>query len=145
MVINESYKEGLVGIWWYYNNEFWAFTKTLDDAVDDHGYLQYSVTENHLRLWRAALDRFVKDTNLRTDLLNKGFKSVERGRVIYNIRTQSYEVICSNELVNDITFRNNCINYFNLKGNRVDFFALPHYYKLNLTGNPALDSSYYDE
>ena len=46
--LKEDYNEGYVAIWWYTdNNEFWDFSKTLDDAEEDYGYLQYSKTKNH--------------------------------------------------------------------------------------------------
>lgn len=143
--LTEGYKEGLVAIWWYTDDGiFWEFSKNLDDAEDDHGYLQYSLTKNHMNLWKAALEKFVTDVHERDSIYHKGYKSVERGRVIFNLRTQCYEVICSNKLVNDTTFRTNCIKQFNLTGNRVDFVALPHYAKIELTGNPAVDNLYYD-
>ena len=105
--LKESYKEGLVAIWWYTKDgEFWNFSKTLNDAENDYGYLQYSTTKNHLNLWKTAVDKYIKDVKERAEIYNKGYKSVERGRVVYNIRTQCYEVICSETLVNDITFRN---------------------------------------
>ena len=143
--LNEAYKEGLVGIWWYTDNgEFWDFSKTLDNAENDNGYLQYSTTKNHLNLWRKAVERFVKDKTKWDEIYNKGYKSIERGRVVYNVRTQCYEVVCSKELVNDMNFRKACKDYFGLNGNRVDFEALNHYCKQELTENTAIDNLYYD-
>lgn len=143
--LTESYKEGLVAIWWYTDSgEFWDFSKTLDDAEDDHGYLQYSTTQNHLNLWKTAVNNFVNDESMRREIISKGYKSIERGKIVFNIRTQCHEVICSQNLVNDTTFRNSCLDHFNLHGNRVDFEALNHYHKVELTGNPAVDNLYYD-
>lgn len=143
--IKESYKEGLVSIWWYTDNgDFWDFSKTLDTAEDDHGYLQYSTTQNHLTLWRNAVKNHINDQNKQKEIIAKGYKSIERGRIIFNLRTQSYEIICSDKLVNNTEFRNKCIEYFNLKGNRYDFIQVNHYGKQELTGNPALDSIYYE-
>lgn len=145
MIIKESFRDGLVGIWWYTDdNRIWSFTKTLDDAIDDYGYLQYYKTLNHMNLWKRAVEQFVTNKQERDKLFNKGFKSLERGRVVYNIRTQCYEVICSNALVNDEKFRKICKDYFNLNGCRVSFEALNHYCKLELTGNPSIDKFYFD-
>jgi hypothetical protein len=145
MIIKESRNESLVGIWWYTDNgEFWDFSTDLDSAENDYGYLQYSKTKNHLNLWKTACDKYITDSRERTAVYNKGYKSIERGRVVYNIRTQCYEVICSKELVNDINFRDKCVKHFNLSGNRVDFEALNHYYKQDLTGNPEIDKFYLD-
>ena len=143
--LKEGYRAGLVAIWWYTDDgEFWDFSKTLDDAEQDYDYLQYSKTKNHLNLWKLATDTYVKDKTIRKNIYEKGYKSIERGRVIYNIRTQTYEVICSKALVDDIDFKNKCIEHFNLTGNRVDFESLNHYYKIELTGNPSIDKFYFD-
>ena len=115
-------KECPVSIWWYKDGEFWDFSKTTDDAVECQGYLQYSNTKNHLNLWSQAVTTFVDDLSEREKIRNAGYKSLERGRVIFNIRTQCYEIICSTELANDPEFRKTCIDYFNLRGNRYDSF-----------------------
>ena len=143
--ITASYRRGLVAIWWYTDSgEFWDFVKTLDDAEDDHGFLQYSVTQNHMTLWMDAVRANVSDPDKQKSIISNGYKSIERGRVVFNIRTQSYEVTCSDALVNDTEFRSRCIERFNLSGNRYDFIAIRHYSKQSLTGNPALDSMYYE-
>lgn len=144
-IMNEAYKSGLVAIWWYTDGgEFWDFSKPLEDAENDFGYLQYSTTKNHLNMWKTAVETFVPNVEEQKVIYSKGYKSIERGRVVYNIRTQTYEVICSATLVNDTVFRNNCLDYFKLRGNRVDFEALNHYYKSELTGNDYLDNNYLD-
>lgn len=141
----ESYKNGLVSIWWYTDDGvFWDFSKTLDDAEDDHGFLQYSTSKNHMMLWRDAVKKHINDCDEQKKIISNGYKSIERGRVVFNIRSQCYEIICSDKLVNDNTFRNNCIKYFNLSGNRYSFIPMNHYSKQTLTGNPALDSLYYE-
>lgn len=144
--LKEDYNEGYVAIWWYTDNdEFWDFSKTLNDAEEDYGYLQYSKTKNHLNLWKLAVETFVPNKEEQKKIYEKGYKSIERGRVIYNIRTHCYEVICSEALLHNETFRKNCLDHFNLKGNRVDFQALNHYKKIALTGNHAVDSLYYED
>lgn len=143
--VTASYRSGLVSIWWYTDDgEFWEFSKTLDEAEDDHGFLQYSLTKNHLTLWREAVKSHVSDPKERKSVIDRGYKSIERGRVVFNIRTQSYEVTCSDALINDPEFRSKCIDAFRLSGNRYDFVAMHHYGKQELTGNPALDSMYYE-
>ena len=143
--INESYKEGFVSIWWYTDNgDFWDFSKSTDDAEDDHGFLQYSITQNHMTLWRDAVRNNIDDTDRQKEIINKGYKSIERGRIVFNIRSQAYEIICSATLVNNPEFREKCVKYFNLKGNRYSFILMNHYGKQELTGNPALDSMYYE-
>lgn len=143
--IKESYKDGFVAIWWYTDNgEFWDFSKTLDDAEDDYGFLQYSTTKNHMTLWREAVRNHVSDVEEQKEIISKGYKSIERGRVVFNIRAQCYEITCSDNLIKDQEFRKKCVDYFNLSGNRYDFIQMNHYSKQELTGNPALDSMYYE-
>ena len=143
--ITAAYKSGLVSIWWYTDDGvFWDYSKTLDEAEDDHGYLQASLTKNHMNLWQTVVTDNISDPERCKAVIADGYKSIERGRIVFNIRTQSYEVICSEALVNDPEFRKACISYFGLSGNRYSFEALHHYGKQKLTGNPAIDSMYYE-
>ena len=139
----ESHGDGLIGIWWYTpSKNIIGVSKPIDDGVIDNDYIQYSDKDNHLSLWRQVIkDNYTMP--VADKIIAKGYKAFERGRVIYNIRTQCYEITCSKELVNDIEFRNKCIKYFNLTNDRKDFTALNHYYKYELTGNPALDNFEY--
>ena len=97
-----------------------------------------------MNLWRNAVREHISGKAEQDKVISKGYKSIERGRVIFNIRTQAYEIICSDMLFKDSTFREKCVKYFNLSGNRFNFEALHHYNKQELTGNPAIDSMYYD-
>lgn len=143
--ITASYKQGFVSIWWYIDDgEFWDVSCTLDDAVESYGYLQVSNTDNHMNLWRKVVNSYASPDDA-DRIIAKGYKSIERGRIVFNIRTQAYEIICSESLVSDKQFRDDCIDYFNLRGNRYTFEALNHYYKQALTGNPTLDALYYED
>ena len=142
--VTASKSNGLVSIWWYTDDrEFWDFSTVQDAAVDCYGYLQYSDTKNHMNLWRTAVAKYVPAED-QESVLAKGYKSIERGRVVFNVRTQAFEIICSDALVNDVEFREQCIKHFNLQGCRYSFEALHHYGKQELTGNPAVDSMYYE-
>ena len=142
--IKASRDSAFIGIWWYTDSgDIWAVIKPTDDGVLDGQYIQYSDKENHLTLWRKVVSDNVSDPKLAHDTISKGYKSLERGRVIYNTAKQCYEVICSDKLVKDTTFRNKIVDYFQLSGNRVEFESLNHYYKYELTGNPALDNFEY--
>ena len=140
-----GHQTGLVSIWWYTDDgQFWNFSKTMDSADEHYGYLQYSETQNHMTLWRQAVKDHIKDKSEQDAIIAKGFKSFERGRIVYNIRSQCFEITCSSALFTDRSFRNSCIDYFGLKGNRYEFVKLDHYSKQELTGNPAIDEFYYD-
>lgn len=143
--ISASKETGYVSIWWYTDSsEFWDFSKIMGDAVESYGYLQYSNTENHMTLWRKAVKDHISDPKEQTDIINKGYKSFERGRIVFNIRTQCFEITCSEALFTDRKFRSDCIDYFGLNGCRYEFVKLNHYSKQELTGNPTIDEFYFD-
>ncbi len=71
--------------------------------------------------------------------MEKGYKSLERGRVIYNTATMMYEITCSARMIHNTNFRKNIVDYYLLSDNRFEFVQLNHYYKVELTGNPILD------
>ena len=137
--LKESRGDGLVGIWWYTGTDIIGVSKPVDDAEIDGPYVQYSNTENHLTLWRKVINSNFSSTEA-DNIISKGYKSLERGRVIYDLRTRTYLVTCSNNVVNNIEFRKKIIAYFNLSDDRVDFEPLSHYRKVELTGNWALDN-----
>lgn len=145
MPITASRNDGFISIWWYTDDgEFWDYSTTTDDAVEFHGFLQYSNDVNHMTLWYKTVQKFVSDPNERSKLLDSGYRSIERGRVVFNIRTMCYEVVCSEALSKDTDFRQRCISHFNLSGSRYMFTVDSHYKKECLSGNPALDSFYYN-
>lgn len=124
-IIYASINDGYIGIWWYTpDRKIWAKYCSIDDATQDGDYLQYSTSENHLTIWKELVKENVEDIRESKDLISKGYKYYERGRVIFDLRTQSYLVTCSNKLVNDIDFRRSIITYFNIPKGRVNFEAL---------------------
>ena len=148
--VKASRGDGFIGIWWYTDEgEIWGVMKHPDDGVLSGPYVQYSDTENHLTLWSSVVKDNVNSNNKEIKLdaqkiINKGYKSLERGRVIYDTRTMCYVVVCSANLVNDTAFREAVVDYYQLAGNQIDFVQNDHYYKAELTGNLALDSFYYE-
>lgn len=143
--IKGSRSGGMVSVWWYTDDgEFWDFSTMTDDGVEQYGFIQYSTTDNHMTLWRKAVQENISDPAEQQKIISKGYKSFERGRIIFNVRTQCYEITCSEALFNNKDFRNDCVDYFGLSGNRYEFVKLDHYSNQELTGNPALDDMYYD-
>lgn len=132
-----------IGVWWYTDDgEIWAKSCLTDDGVPMSMYLQYSKEDNHLNLWPSVVKEHLQDQDA-VHRINKGFKSFERGRVIFNCATCCYEIICSASIINNRDFRQAIIDYFNLSNSRFEFVKLDHYHKEELTGNPALDEFYY--
>lgn len=133
-----------IGIWWYTDDgQIWAQSDFTDNGIQDGMYLQYSDKENHATLWASTVKHNAPKDQV-NKIISKGYKSLERGRVIYNCATACYEVTCSQDLIYNKDFREAIINYFDLRGNQVEFVKLNHYHKEELTGNPALDEFYYN-
>lgn len=142
--IEASRSNAFIGIWWYTDDkELWCKLKPTDQGALCGNYFQYDDQENHLTLWRQVVNEHISDPDRRSEIIAKGYKSFERGRVIYNTATQCYEVICSAALVGNKEFQDSVVQAFQLSGNRVEFCALSHYHKAEITGNPALDSFEY--
>lgn len=142
--IKSSRDTAQVGIWWFTDeNEIWMKGVPTNDGEQVGAYIQYSEHWNHLNSWSSVVKSHLsgETANIR---IAKGFKSFERGRVIYNCQTCCYEVTCSDALLNNSIFRNAVVDAFDLRGNRIDFVALQHYHKEELTGNPVLDDFYYE-
>lgn len=141
MYLNEGKRNGLVGFWWYTpsKNIIGTFA-ILEDAERDGDYYQYSNNLNHLSVWKNVVDAQVNDENEKHEMLRNGYRGTDRGRVVYDTRTGSYEVICSMNLAKDSEFRGKVINAYNLKNEEVDFVPLRHYEKHELTRNPFLDN-----
>lgn len=145
MKIFASRGEGLVGIWWYMpTNMIIGYSCSLENGYNDGNYIQYDNVKNHLNLWKQVVKDNTNNDNDFNDIYSKGYKSLERGRVIFNLRTQCYEILCSEKLFQNLEFRQNVINQFNLTGNRYEFIKCNHYYVCELTGNPELDNLYYE-
>lgn len=145
MYLKSSRSNGQIGIWWYTDNkDIWAKLKPTDQGYLDGLYYKYDNTTNHLNAWKQVVTDNVENKEEASKIISKGYKSLERGRVIYNTATQCYKVTCSKELVNDKEFRDKLVDVFNLSGNIVGFIAFSHYNKSELTGNPALGSFEYE-
>lgn len=136
--------DALVGIYWYTDDhEVIGLAQPVDDGEIDGPYIQFK-GPNHLSAWKQVVrDNF--STDEQEAIIARGFKSLYRGRCIYSTVTQTYTVTCSKDLVDDKEFRTKVKEYFQLTGVRVEFLPLNHYqYKLELTGNPAIDDMYFD-
>lgn len=129
-----------VGIWWYTDNgEIWDESIPIYKGVLSGIYIQYSDNDNHLTLWSSVVKKHIKDTALQQNMIGKGYKSIERGRVIYNTVTMKYEITCSEKMIRDTAFRKNIVAHYQLAEGSFEFVQLNHYYKIELTGNPMLD------
>lgn len=135
--IKSSTTSGLVGIWWIYKNTVIADYKSLDDGYNDGNYVQYDETNNHSTEWRRLISEYVPDNA--EEMIKKGYKSLERGRVVFNLRTQCYEITCSQNVRDNINQCKMIVKAFDLTNCRFDFVVVDHYHIAELTGNPALD------
>lgn len=140
--VKASLTSGLVGIWWITeDNKVIADLRTLDSGFNDGNYIQYDESKNHLSEWKRLVTQTFPETA--NDYLKLGYKGLERGRVIFNLKTRAYEITCSSALTQDLDKCRAIIDAFELKGCRYDFVPLYHYHLAPLTGNPALDKLEY--
>lgn len=140
--LNTSRADSSLGIWWWTGTEIIGTKIDTEDALADNYFIQ-PVTEedpqqNHYTLW----DSIKQTATNQAEVDGKGYKDVERGRVIYNLRTMCFEVTCSPELCHDDKFRRAVVNFYNLQVGSTDFVAEGHYHVYNPDGNPAIEAMY---
>lgn len=133
--------EGNVGIWWIHNNSVIGEYCPVSEGVDDRGYIQFSKVKNHITEWESTVKEQLPEA---VDLIPKGYRCIERGRVVYDIRSQVYEIICSQAIANDEHSIQLIADAFEISNLRYDVIPSSHYYIPTLTGNPALDSFDFD-
>ena len=139
--IRASLTSGLVGLWWYTDDgNVWALNKTLDDAELDGIYYQYSLTYNHATEWRKAVSDNISDISLANNIIRNGYRSFERGRVIYDTRTQVYEITCSENIALNVEALDRIREAFDLNNCRVEVVSIPgHYEKYVIGTDPIRD------
>lgn len=140
--VRASTTSGLIGIWWIKDDTVIADVKSIDEGYNDGSFINYDEYSNHSTEWRHLLKQYFPDEY--DDMVNDGYKSLDRGRVVYNLRTQTYEVTCGDSVFDDIEKRKLIIDAFDLENCRCEFVNLGyHYHIAKLTGNPALDQFEY--
>ena len=132
-----SMPTGNVGIWWFYNDTVVGEYCPVDEGVDDRGYIQFSKTRNHMNTWEFVITQQLPEA---IDMIPKGYRSIERGRVVYNIRSQVFEIICSQAIASDENAIQRIAEEFEIADQRYDVIPSSHYYVPHLTGNPTLDN-----
>jgi len=133
----KSTPEGNVGIWWYCNGNVVGEFCPVAEGVEDRGYIQFSKTKNHITEWETTIKEQLPEA---IDLISKGYRSIERGRVVYDIRSQVYEIICSQAIAADKDAIDLIAKEFSISDLRYDVIPSSHYYVPTYTGNPALDN-----
>ena len=132
-----SMPTGNVGIWWFYDGTVAGEYCPVDYGVDDRGYIQFSKTRNHMNTWESVIRQQLPEA---IDMIPKGYRSIERGRVVYDIRSQVFEIICSQTIASDENAIKKIAEEFEIADQRYDVIPSSHYYVPTLTGNPALDN-----
>lgn len=133
----------LVGIWWYTDNhEVWAHTIPRVSGTFIAPYIQFDKYSNHKNLWADTVRNHM-DAESASERIDKGYKSFERGRVVYNYDTRRYEVACSGDIWLNTAFRQAIIHHFNLEGHWVEFMQNRGYHKVELTHDSEKDKDYY--
>lgn len=114
-----------------------------DNGVSDGTYIQFSTTQNHMTEWRKVVHDNLAEPEA-SQTINKGYKSIPRGRVIYDLRTQSYIITCGSEFKDDAEFKAAICNAFEIPAGRTDLSCIDtHYHVYEYTGNKFLDDFEY--
>lgn len=124
-VSEEPSHEGNVGIWWYYNGKVVGHYCSLSEGIDHWGYIQFSDAENHATLWDSTIEEQLPEA---IDLIPLGYKAIERGRVVYDARSQVYEIICSEKIASDSNAIQLIAEEFNISDLRYEVEPSTHYY-----------------
>lgn len=136
-----SLTSGCIGIWWVYDGDVIGLAIPLDSGYDDGRYIHYDQFKNHSTEWKTTLQEQLPEKY--EELYPRLYKSIERGRVVYNIRTQTYEIICNEAMSYDVETIKQIIKFYDLENCRYDIYADPHYHIYCLIGNPTLDDFEY--
>lgn len=140
-----STTSGNVGIWWYTKEkEVWGKMVPTTEGEVSGNFIQFSNSKNHLTEWKSTVKDNVADEEESNAIISKGYKSLPRGRVIFDTRTNTYCITCQESLQNDDEFKTNICDFFEIPKARTYIECIPgHYYTYELTGNPALDNQEY--
>ena len=136
-VETEPTHEGNVGIWWFYNNKVVGEYCPKSKGVIDGDCIQFSTEDNHMTKWKSVVEEQLPEA---INLIPLGYRSIERGRVVYNFRTQVYEITCSYLLASNKYAILKIAEAFNISDLRYDVVPMAHYSIPAYTGNPALDN-----
>ena len=114
-----------------------------DSGVSDGTYIQFSDTQNHMTEWHKVVHDNVPEREA-SQIIGKGYKSIPRGRVIYDLRTQSYIITCGSQFKDDVEFKSAICSAFEIPAGRTDLsFIDTHYHVYEYTGNKFLDDAEY--
>lgn len=129
--------EGNVGIWWLYNNKVIGEYCPVSEGVFDMHFIQFSDIDNHITEWESVIKEQLPEA---IDLIPKGYRCIERGRVVYDPRSRVYEIICSEEIASNKQAIDLIAQEFDIADLRYEVIPSSHYYVPTLTGNLALDN-----
>jgi hypothetical protein len=116
---------GNVGIWWFHDNSIVGEYCSLDDGYAENGYIKF--------ISKYGYNKVI--TQIESDS-----PGVESGEVIYDIRSQVFEIICSPAIASNENVIKKIADKFEISDLRYDVIPSSHYYAPSLTGNLALDN-----
>lgn len=108
---------GNVGIWWFYNDTVVGEYCPIDEGYVENGYIKFT-------------------TQMKSDL-----PEVDSGEVIYDIRSQVFEIICSQSIASAENAIKKIAEEFEIADQRYDVIPSSHYYVSSLTDKPVMNAS----
>lgn len=136
--------EPFVGLWWLTEDQhIIGVTKPRCRGANKDGSIFYSKYKDHMTLWKTVLYSNMPTKEAKA-IYNKGFRSLYRGHVNYNMKKDCYEIFCSRNIINNKAFRQKVVDRYKLDKVRYEFKTMYDYEeKLELTGNSYMDEFYY--
>lgn len=112
-----SMPTGNVGIWWFYDNTVVGEYCPVDEGYVENGCIKFI-------------------TQMRSDL-----PGAESGAVVYDIRSQVFEIICSPTIASDENAIKQIAEEFEIADQRYDVIPSSHYYISSSTDKPIMNAS----
>lgn len=111
-----------VGVWWYTDKgQVLGAYCSINDSVLNRPYRQYSMSDNHITLWKKAVEDYIDNEEEQKLVYTLGYDGYEHGSVIYDLRTQCFYIICSETIYNNLIARKAIKSAFGLDRYNVDF------------------------
>lgn len=127
MMENVESIDPCVGVWWYTDKgQVWGVYCSLNDAVLDGSYRQYSKSDNLKTLWEKVVEDNTENEVEQKYVYALGQNGYEHGSVIFDLRTQCFYITCSEAIYNNLIARKAIKTTFGLNGCNIDFQKVSH-------------------
>ena len=138
MQLRANREDSYIGIWWWTGSEIIGTKIPTDSGYQDGQYIQPSprIGDNHFSLWESIKQQATD----KSEVQDKTFRQLERGRVIYDTSTMCFLITCSEDVAKNDKVLRAITSYYNLQPGSTDIMPNLHYHIYNPNSNAALES-----